>query len=113
MMETVRFYPPGAFEKLQKGEEPIPDSDLGSGEMLIRVHAVGVIYTELFWPIYQKPDESYFSYIPGHDFSGTVVTIGLGSEASDIRPGVEVVVFTSKRNFEVAWQSLPWPILAM
>ena len=99
MMKTIRFHPPGAFEKLQQGEEPIPDSDLGPGEMLIRVHAVGLIYTEVFWPIYQKPDGSYFSHIPGHDFSGTVVKIGPGFEASDIRPGVDVVVFTSKRNF--------------
>jgi NADPH:quinone reductase-like Zn-dependent oxidoreductase len=98
-MKAVRFHPPGGFDKLQYGEEPVADSDLQPGEMLIRVHAVGLIWTELFWPIYQKPDGSYYTHIPGHDFSGMVTKIGPGFEDSEIRPGTDVLAFTSKRKY--------------
>lgn len=98
-MRVVRFYPPGGPEKLQLATEPVP-SQLGHGEMLIKVHGVGVIWPELTWPIYQNPDGSYLNHIPGHDFSGIVTKVGPGFEGSDIEPGSEVYAFTSIRNHE-------------
>lgn len=100
-MKVLRYHPPGGPDKLQYAEEPIP-LDLKDGEMLIKVAAVGVIWTELYWPIYQKPDGEYYTHIPGHDFSGTVEKIGPGFEGSEIRIGSEVIAFTSKREVEGA-----------
>src|SRR2546423_1325361 len=100
-MKVLRYHPPGGVDALQYAEEPIP-SDLKDGEMLIKVAAVGVIWTELYWPIYQKPDGEYSTHIPGHDFSGTVQKIGPGFEGSEIRTGSEVMAFTSKRQVEGA-----------
>jgi NADPH:quinone reductase-like Zn-dependent oxidoreductase len=100
-MKVLRYHPPGGPDKLRYAEEPIP-WDLRDGEMLIKVAAVGVIWTELYWPIYQKPDGEYYTHIRGHDFSGTVEKIGPGFEGSEIRIGSEVVAFTSKREVEGA-----------
>jgi NADPH:quinone reductase-like Zn-dependent oxidoreductase len=100
-MKVLRYHPPGGPDKLHYAEEPIP-SDLKHGEMLIRVAAVGIIWTELYWPIYQKQDGSYITHIPGHDFSGTVEKTGPGFEGSEIQVGSEVIAFTSKRQSEGA-----------
>src|SRR5271170_2064203 len=100
-MKVLRYHPPGGPDKLQYAEEPIP-LGLKDGEMLITVAAVGVIWTELYWPIYQKPDGSYVTHIPGHDFSGTVEKTGPGFEGSEIQIGSEVIAFTSKRQAEGA-----------
>ena len=100
-MKVLRYHPPGGHDKLQYAEEPIP-SDLKDGEMLIKVAAVGVIWTELHWPIYQKQDGDYYTHIPGHDFSGTVEKIGPGFDGSEIRIGSEIIAFTSKREVEGA-----------
>jgi len=100
-MKVVRFYPPGGAEKLRYETEPVP-TQLEKGQMLVKVHAVGLIWTELHWPIYQQPDGTYVSHIPGHDFSGVVTEVGPGFEDSDIRPGSEIYAFTRERKFEGA-----------
>lgn len=96
-MQAIRFHPPGAFDKLSLSEEAIPT--LLADEVLVRVHATSLIWTEIFWPIYQKEDGSYFSHIPGHDFSGTISQ--LGSEVTpteELYEGAEVMVFTAFSN---------------
>ena len=94
-MHAIRFYPPGGPQKFQQEGVPIP-SDLASGEMLIKVHAASVIWTELTWPIYQTQDGSYHPTIPCHDYAGTVERTGPGFEDSEIKPGSEVCVFTTE-----------------
>src|SRR5690348_12078496 len=50
----------------------------GRGEVLIRVHAVGVTHTELLWQptTHTKSGENRRHAIPGHEFSGTIAAIG-------------------------------------
>jgi NADPH:quinone reductase-like Zn-dependent oxidoreductase len=61
------------------------------GEVLIRVHAVGVTPTELLWyPTSQNEDGSPRSRaIPGHEFSGVVAA--LGKYVKDVSIGDEVL----------------------
>ena len=52
------------------------------GEVLIRVHAVGVTGTELLWQptTHTKSGENRGRAIPGHEFSGAVAAIGVGAD---------------------------------
>lgn len=101
-MKVIRYYPPGGPSKLKYQDEPLP-RPLKEDEILIKVAAVGVIWPELHWPIYKGPDGQDLNHIPGHDFSGIVAEIGPSvAEKSEIRPGSEVIAFTSKREVEGA-----------
>jgi NADPH:quinone reductase-like Zn-dependent oxidoreductase len=53
------------------------------GELLIRVHAVGVTPTELLWQptTHTKSGENRRHAIPGHEFSGTIAGVGAGADA--------------------------------
>lgn len=95
-MNCIRFYPPGGPEKLQYERCPVP-STLKQDEVLIKVFATGVIWPELYWPIYQRADGTYVPHIPCHDFSGVVVKVGPGfsGSSSNIDIGSEVCAFTS------------------
>jgi len=57
---------------------------------LIRVHAAGVIPTELGWypTWHQKSGEPRGSAVPGHEFSGTIAAIG--NDAGSLARGDEV-----------------------
>jgi NADPH:quinone reductase-like Zn-dependent oxidoreductase len=63
---------------LQASSRPQPTA--GPGELLIRVHAAGVITTELGWePTTQRKDGSpRKNAVPTHEFSGDVASIGEG-----------------------------------
>jgi NADPH:quinone reductase-like Zn-dependent oxidoreductase len=99
-MRVARFYPPGGPEKLRLENDPIPH-DLKENEVLVKVHAVGLIWPELTWPIYQNEKGEYMSHIPGHDYSGVVVKLGsAATQTPGLKPGTEVAVFTSRRNHE-------------
>lgn len=100
-MRVVRYFPPGGPEKLQLQDEPVP-VELNENEVLIKVHAVGLIWPELTWPIYQNQNGDYISHIPGHDFSGVITKAGSEVHNSDLQPGAEVIAFTSRRNHEGA-----------
>ena len=53
----------------------------GEGEVLIRVHAAGVIHTELSWnPTWttQAGEPRPLPVIPGHEFSGEIAALGAG-----------------------------------
>jgi NADPH:quinone reductase-like Zn-dependent oxidoreductase len=67
---------PGLEQAVVKTPEPQP------GEVLIRVHAVGVTRTELSWePTTQtKSGANRRHAIPGHEFSGTTAAIGSGAD---------------------------------
>ena len=55
------------------------------GEVLIRVHAVGVTGTELLWQptTHTKSGENRRHAIPGHEFSGTIAAVGAGADGGD------------------------------
>jgi NADPH:quinone reductase-like Zn-dependent oxidoreductase len=63
---------------LQEAERPTPTP--GREEILLRVHAAGVITTELTWsPTTRHADGSTRKHaIPTHEFSGEVVTVSEG-----------------------------------
>jgi NADPH:quinone reductase-like Zn-dependent oxidoreductase len=96
-MNCIRFHPPGGPEKLKYENEARP-SEPTHGQVLIQVKAIGLIWTELYWPIYQNADGEYVSHIPGHDFSGTIVEVGPGCDDSGLKVGDEVMAFTARRN---------------
>ena len=52
------------------------------GEVLIRVHAVGVTGTELLWQptTHTKSGENRRHAIPGHEFSGAIAAVGVGAD---------------------------------
>ncbi len=56
----------------------VPQPKPAVGEVLVRVHAVGVISTELDWQptTHTKTGEKRIHAIPGHEFSGTVAALG-------------------------------------
>ncbi len=52
------------------------------GEVLIRVHAVGVTSTELVWEptTHTRSGENRRHAIPGHEFSGSIAAVGAGAD---------------------------------
>jgi NADPH:quinone reductase-like Zn-dependent oxidoreductase len=68
----------------------LPQPQPAAGEVLIRVHAVGVTPTELGWyPTTQAKDGTpRKGAVPGHEFSGVVA--GLGENVSGFEVGQEV-----------------------
>ena len=60
-----------------EAQQPRP----GEGEVLVRVHAVGVIHTELSWvPTWttRAGEPRPLPVIPGHEFSGEIAALGAG-----------------------------------
>ena len=61
--------------------EEVPKPRPGEGEVLVRVHAAGVIQTELSWdPTWttQAGEPRPLPVIPGHEFSGEISALGAG-----------------------------------
>ena len=59
----------------------MPQPRPGEGEVLVRVHAAGVIPTELSWlPTWttQAGEPRPWPVIPGHEFSGEIAALGTG-----------------------------------
>lgn len=52
------------------------------GEVLIRVHAVGVTHTELLWQptTHTRSGANRRQAIPGHEFSGVIAAVGVGAD---------------------------------
>jgi NADPH:quinone reductase-like Zn-dependent oxidoreductase len=87
-MKAIHIYGRGGPEHLVYEDAPQPRP--GSGEVLVRVQAAGVIAPELTW------EETYQTRagaprplpIPGHDISGVVVEVG--SDVANVTVGAEV-----------------------
>jgi NADPH:quinone reductase-like Zn-dependent oxidoreductase len=81
LMKAWRYHesPESRILSLEEGEQPKPKP----GELLIRVHAVGVTPTELLWypTTHRKSGETRNYAVPGHEFSGRIAAIGDGIEA--------------------------------
>jgi NADPH:quinone reductase-like Zn-dependent oxidoreductase len=78
-MKAIRLRARGGPEAFAYEEAPQPRA--GEGEVLVRVHAAGVIHTELSWiPTWTtragKPRP--LPVIPGHEFSGEIAALGAG-----------------------------------
>lgn len=56
------------------------------GEVLVEVHAAGVIHTELGWypTTHTKTGEPRTGAVPGHEFSGVVAAVGDGVTGIDV-----------------------------
>jgi NADPH:quinone reductase-like Zn-dependent oxidoreductase len=69
-------------------EVPVPNP--AAGQVLIEIHAAGVIPTELLWypTKHRENGEPRIHAIPAHEFSGTVA--GIGDGAAGFAPGDEV-----------------------
>ena len=69
-------------------EAPVPSP--GAGQVLIKVHAAGVIPTELLWypTTHRENGDPRLHAVPGHEFSGVVA--GMGEGTAGFAPGDEV-----------------------
>src|SRR2546429_4067699 len=87
-MKAIRIHGRGGPDHLVYEDAPQPHP--GPGEVLVRIHATGVIATELQWDeTYQTATGSPRTLpIPGHDLSGVVEEIGQG--VTTFAPGAEV-----------------------
>ena len=78
-MKAIRLHARGGPETLgyDEAQQPRP----GEGEVLVRVHAAGVIHTELSWvPTWntRAGEPRPLPVIPGHEFSGEIAALGAG-----------------------------------
>src|SRR6266576_4937863 len=87
-MKAIRIHGRGGPDHLVY--EDVPQPHPGPGEVLVRIHATGVIATELQWDeTYQTATGSPRTLpIPGRDLSGVVEEIGQG--VTTFAPGAEV-----------------------
>src|SRR5947208_11201533 len=79
-MRAILLEKPGKFEEINIPEPPLP----GPGEVLVRVHRVGICGTDYSGYLGKMP---FFSYprIPGHELGVEVLAIGAGVE--NVQPG--------------------------
>src|ERR1700757_5223209 len=78
-MKAIRLHVRGGREAFtyEDAQQPRP----GTGEVLVRVHAAGVIHTELSWvPTWttRAGEPRRLPVIPGHEFSGEIAALGVG-----------------------------------
>lgn len=94
-MRAVQVHQYGDFDELKLEQIPVPEP--GAGEVLVRVHAVGVL------PADNARREGFFSntrfslpfpFIPGTALSGVVEAVGAG--VTDFQPGQAVFGRASK-----------------
>ena len=79
-MKAVCLHARGGPEAFVYEEAPQPRP--GEGEVLVRVHAAGVIHTELGWvPTWttRAGEPRPLPVIPGHEFSGEIAALGAGA----------------------------------
>jgi len=78
-VKAIRLHARSGAEGLTYETAPVPQP--GEGEVLVRVHAAGVIPTELSWvPTWRMPtgEPRPLPVIPGHEFSGEIAALGAG-----------------------------------
>jgi len=84
-MKAIRLHARGGPEALgyDEAQQPRP----GEAEVLVRVHAAGVIHTELSWvPTWttRAGEPRPLPVIPGHEFSGEIAALGAGVTDADV-----------------------------
>ena len=78
-MKAICLHVRGGPEAFAYEEAPQPRP--GEGEVLVRVHAAGVMHTELGWdPTWTTPtgEPRPWPVILGHEFSGEIAALGAG-----------------------------------
>ncbi len=75
-MKAIRIHQFGEPEVMKL--EEIPDPQPGSGQVLVRVHAVGVNPVETYIRAGIYPNKPDLPYTPGTDAAGTVEALGSG-----------------------------------
>lgn len=83
-MKAMRINPATQGPPLLAAEIPRPRPQ--AGEVLIRVHAAGVIVTELGWypTSHTKDGGSRTEAVPAHEFSGVVASLGDGATGVEV-----------------------------
>ena len=78
-MYALRIHEQGTSEGLAYEEAPVPE--LGTGDVLVRVHAASFTPTELAWTStwVDRLGHDRRPVIPGHEVSGTVESLGFGT----------------------------------
>ncbi len=88
VMKAIRY--DGTLDDLSFSLAEVPTPQPAEGEILVKVHAAGVIATELKWypTSHVKSGEPRRGAIPGHEFSGIVAAVG--NAVTSFAPGQEV-----------------------
>ena len=88
-MRAIRVYETGGPDTLQL--ETLPDPAPGPGEVLVRLEAIGVNFSEIYQRkgIYKVP----LPFTPGEEGAGTVVAVGPGVEEVHVGARVASVNF--------------------
>jgi L-iditol 2-dehydrogenase len=67
------------FGKQHKFEQQVPIPEVGPGEVLVKVDASGICAADRAMYFDTAPWQLPFPFIPGHEFTGTVVDLGEGA----------------------------------
>lgn len=74
-MKALRAHTRGSYDQLVYEDAPVPVP--GPGEVLVRVAAVGITFTELTWDeTWARLEKDGTPAVPGHEVSGTVAALG-------------------------------------
>jgi NADPH:quinone reductase-like Zn-dependent oxidoreductase len=77
-MKAIRIREPGEIDGFVY--EEAPDATPMFGDVLVKVAACGITHNELDWPIWTcRAGHHRTSIIPGHEVSGVVAALGLGT----------------------------------
>jgi NADPH:quinone reductase-like Zn-dependent oxidoreductase len=77
-MKAIRIRKPGEIDGFVY--EEAPDATPMFGDVLVKVAACGITHNELDWPIWTcRAGHHRTSIIPGHEVSGVVAALGLGT----------------------------------
>ncbi|MGZ4189123.1 MAG: alcohol dehydrogenase catalytic domain-containing protein [Actinomycetota bacterium] len=90
-MRAVRFY--GVGKPLEIEDRPVPEP--GPGEVLVKVAACGICASDVHMFDGTLPTRGTPPFIPGHEASGVVESIGPGVDAW--QDGDRVAIFPGKR----------------
>lgn len=71
-MQALRFFGPG-----QVAVTAVPDPAPGVGEVVVRVHAVGLCNSDV--RVFLGEKRAVAGVVPGHEFTGEVVAVGPGA----------------------------------
>jgi len=90
-MKAIRIHEPTGISGLVF--EDAPDPALMIGDVLVKVAACGITHDELDWPLWTcRNGHQRTSIIPGHEVSGVVTALGMGT--AGIAVGDEVFGLT-------------------
>src|SRR5207248_10407295 len=91
MMKAIRTHEPAGISGL--AYEEVPDPTPMTGDVLVKVAAVGITHNELDWPVRtDRNGHPRDAIIPGQEVSGVVTALGMGT--AGIAVGDEVFGLT-------------------